>query len=100
MLLGSHCVHRVYIFSSEMIDDGFGNTPPGAISRFALHASDHARIINNSLTYSLKGCILYFGLLRRGLSEDLFEACSKSRSFFNSPLFRAVPFLFPHETPS
>src|SRR5215813_14702210 len=29
------------------------------------------------LTYSLKGCIFYFGLLRRGLSEDSFEACSQ-----------------------
>ena len=44
-----------------------------------------ARTINIQLTYSLKGCILIFGLLRRGLSEDLFEACSKSPSFFDSP---------------
>ena len=28
-----------------------------------------------------------FGLLRRGLSEDLFEACSKLPSFFDSLFF-------------
>jgi hypothetical protein len=51
-----------------------------------LHASHDARTINNSLTYSLKSCTLCLGHLRRGLSEDLFEACSKSPSFFDSPL--------------
>jgi hypothetical protein len=39
--------------------------------RSAERRSPDAYKINNSLTYALKGCILYFGLLRRGLSENL-----------------------------
>jgi hypothetical protein len=40
-----------------------------------------------------------FGLLRRGLSEDLFEACSKSRVVLQfSPSLETVPSLFPRET--
>jgi hypothetical protein len=48
--------------------------------------------INNSLTFSPKGCIFLFGRQRRGLSEDLVWAFSKSRSFFESPFFELSRF--------
>src|SRR5262252_5126149 len=83
--LPTFCTAQVGGFSEN--EASRAPTPGGLGARacLALHAPDDARKIDNSLTYSLIGCILLFGLLRRGLSEDLFEAFVKSRSFFNSP---------------